>query len=105
MPDIIQSARDFSQPVRISSNVVGRINRMKRVAIYPDVVPTGKKLPEGREKWEVEADGLGNYEVDVTIPSQVQKMSNGPEKDAKVQAAVEDAVAPLMREDLGIYAN
>lgn len=90
---ITTSARnDLSDDLPMARNLVAPITAMKRVSVFPDI-KEGRKRPKGRERWDVEVDGLGNLEVDVEVPAKTHGMKDTDKRTKAVEAIVAEMVA------------
>lgn len=73
-------------------NVTPDIVTMKRVEVLPDAPgKTKRSKTHGRERWEVEFDGLGNVEVNVEIPASIHHLKDQAKRTRLVRARVAKA--------------
>lgn len=64
-----------------------KITAMKRL----DAMPGGETKNAGRERWNVEFDGLGSLDVIVEIPARTNNMKDAAKRTEKVKDLVREA--------------
>jgi len=69
------------------------IRNAKKVSVLP-VGDSDSKKSKGREIWDVETEGLGNFEVTVDIPAGTNNLKNTEKRFDKVRALVFKEVLP-----------
>jgi len=69
----------------------------KRVSVltHPD---SGRKRPKGLEVWEVETDGLGNFETKVEISATINHVKDPDRRQERVRALVIKETLPRIKE-------
>lgn len=105
MSQIDQTARpDLPGGPTARLNVKATIIAMKQTGIYSDV-PDGKRKPKGRERWQVETDGLGTFEVDILIPGVTHNLKDKAIRAQRVRELVRDAALIKAQQALSDHAG
>lgn len=76
---------------------------MKRVEVRAPYTPKGKKAAVGREKWELELEGVPALTVSVDIPAATHKKKE-PARSKAVSALVKKTAEKLLKDHYAAYA-